>query len=82
MKNIDDLIKQTDLLAQEIKRLNKIGSKVCRTCEGRGYFLDSTYDRAGINVSCGVCYGTGLHKKQVDKIIIETFKKYSKKIPK
>jgi hypothetical protein len=34
--------------------------KKCARCQGKGTFLDTTYDRTGIDSACGPCGGTGL----------------------
>lgn len=55
---------------------------VCQSCGGKGWLLDSTYDRCGANVSCGRCFGTGFGAPAVSKIIDKAFSKLRKPIPK
>ena len=32
----------------------------CKSCKGKGHYLDTTYDRTGVDVQCGKCHGSGI----------------------
>lgn len=37
----------------------------CRSCSGKGWLLDTTYDRSGEEVRCTKCYGTGMTQEAI-----------------
>lgn len=45
----------------------------CQFCDGVGSFLDTTYDRSGVDMPCDHCFGTGLPADQVRIIIQKAF---------
>lgn len=45
----------------------------CMGCGGKGWFVDSTYDRSGEDVTCGRCHGSGLPAHTVQRIIRDAF---------
>lgn len=61
--------------AENRERLSKIQ---CTGCSGKGWFFDTTYNRTGESVICGRCFGSGLPKNEVDRIIYEAFKPFRK----
>lgn len=71
-------------LRRELKRAIADEKRVqteCPDCHGKGWSLDSTYDRTGAWVECMKCYGTGLPPSAVKICIREAFRKYKKKEP-
>lgn len=41
----------------------------CKACDGKGWFLDTTYDRTGAEVQCERCYGTGKSQAEIRAIL-------------
>lgn len=71
-------------LRRELKETvaeEKAVKTTCRACDGKGWELDTTYDRTGTWEECVKCYGTGLPPRSVQIIIREAFRKYKKKEP-
>jgi DnaJ-class molecular chaperone len=44
---------------------------VCQGCDGKGRFIDTTYDRTGVDVECEACFGTGLTRDEIKAIIVK-----------
>lgn len=42
---------------------------ICKSCDGKGFILDTTYDRSGELVQHEVCYGTGLSRESIWKLL-------------
>lgn len=42
---------------------------VCRSCQGEGKFIDTTYDRAGEERECGACFGTGKSTEEIRQMV-------------
>lgn len=62
----------------EARARQKRKETVCIACDGKGWTWDTTYDRTGIHASCSTCYGSGLPKTRVDKIIKDAFAPFRK----
>lgn len=65
--------------AEERERLAKVQ---CISCSGKGWFYDTTYTRAGGDLTkCGNCHGSGLPRDEVNRILLEAFAPFQKKPP-
>lgn len=43
--------------------------KKCQSCDGKGWLIDTTYDRTGEEVGCGACFGTGLSEEVIFRLL-------------
>ncbi|MCK4500990.1 hypothetical protein KAU11_10875 [Candidatus Babeliales bacterium] len=70
----------TDLEMQlaAAKKREKHQQTRCKSCAGKGFFSDTTYDRCGSDTQCGKCHGTGLPEDKVASIIKDAFVTYRK----
>ena len=66
-------------LEAQIRRLKQEEAKAkiqCSLCDGKGFYLDTTYDRTGAECQCERCFGTGLPDDKVRQIIKDAFAPY------
>jgi hypothetical protein len=61
-------------IADAERRLKKLRERakqrpMCLGCGGKGRFLDTTYDRTGVEIECEVCFGTGLTRDELRAIV-------------
>lgn len=42
----------------------------CKSCDGKGFLLDTTYDRSGELVECTKCYGTGRAQEAIYRLLV------------
>lgn len=43
--------------------------KKCPSCDGKGWLVDTTYDRSGEVVECLRCYGTGHSQEFIRRLL-------------
>ena len=48
-------------------------ARKCYSCDGVGHFLDTTYNRTGVDVQCGRCHGTGLNDIELRQFVLEAW---------
>ena len=52
---------------EQLKLRDHLAVAVCEPCEGKGGYLDTTYDRTGAWTNCNHCHGYG-HSYSVDAL--------------
>lgn len=47
----------------------------CKSCDGKGWICDTTYDRTGANIGCNTCFSTGRSTEDIKTAVWKVFPK-------